>query len=194
MAELTDADRTRLLDIAETALRARLAGRVPPDVDLSGCSAALRSSGAAFVTLLVGGQLNGCIGDLAAAEPLAASIARLAQRSAFDDPRLPPLRPADLEHLEIEISLLSPPTTVPARTRAELLEHLEPHRHGLILASGSHSALFLPTVWEQLPDRNGFVDRLLLKAGLPPDPWPSGLRAEVFTTTTFGRLVDRATD
>lgn len=190
MAEFTDTDGRALLDIAEATLRARLTGQPAPAIDLASLPPALRAGRPAFVTLHVAGALNGCIGDLAGAAPLAESIVRLAQRSAFDDPRLPQLRVGDLDRLEIEISLLSAPVPVPARTRSELFDHLEPDRHGLILTSGRHRALFLPAVWKQLPDRDDFVDRLLVKAGLRPQTWPADLRAEVFTTTTFERRLD----
>ena len=76
---------------------------------------------------------------------------------------------------------------MPAGTRSELLEHLTPGRHGLIITSRGRRAVFLPSVWEQLPDPDDFVDRLFRKAGLSPSPWPADLRAEVFTTEYLER-------
>jgi AmmeMemoRadiSam system protein A len=187
---LTSADAETLLDIAEAAVRARLEGRSAPLPDDSALPPALHRGGTgAFVTLQVAGRLNGCIGDLGGGRPLAESIAELAVKSAFHDPRLPQLRTADLDDLAIEISLLSARSAVRARTRTELVEQLLPGVHGLVLTSGGHSALFLPSVWEQLPRPDDFIDRLLLKAGLAPETWPTDLLAEVFTCAEFERSV-----
>lgn len=182
-----DDDAEFLLDIAESAIRARLAGGRAPTVDPASLTPPLLRPTGAFVTLHVGGELNGCIGNVTGSGPLAASIADLAIKAAFADPRLPALRPADLDRLDIEISLLTEPNEVPARSRAELLQHLRPGVDGLILHSGAHQAVFLPTVWRQLPEPDRFVDHLLLKAGLPTASWPRDLTAFVFTTATFRR-------
>lgn len=181
-----------LLDSAEVAIRACLAGG-----NLAGSSHAgpdperlperLRRPCSAFVTLHVDGRLNGCIGAIDSPEPVGVCVPRLAIQAAFDDPRLPALRRQDLAGLHIEISLLSPRSTVPAGSRAELLGQLRAGVDGLIISSGDRRAVFLPTVWTQLPDPDDFLDQLLIKAGLPIDRWPTDLRAEVFTTESFGR-------
>lgn len=181
--------RTALLDLAESAIRDRLDRRSRPDVDVDALPVELRRPGGVFVTLLVRGELNGCIGNLDSRDPIGISVPRLAVESAFHDPRLPALGAADLPHLHIEVSLLSRRAPVPAVTRAELLANLRPGVDGLVLASGRRSAVFLPSVWEQLADPNMFVDRLLAKAGLLPAAWPNDMRAEVFTAEKFGRDV-----
>ena len=186
---LTPAAADQLLDLAEAAIRARLVGDPPPRVDVPALPPQLRRPLGAFVTLHVRGELNGCIGHIIGTAPIAAGVAELAVSSAFHDPRLPALRADDLDDLDIEISLLSVPAPVPARTRAELVGRLRPGVDGLILSSGGHSAVFLPTVWQQLPDPDDFVDRLLLKARLPTDRWPDDMRAELFTTAIFARRV-----
>jgi len=153
----------------------------------------LREPCGAFVTLHVDGRLNGCIGNIHSDEPIGACISKLAIEAAFEDPRLPRLRPEDLDGLHIEVSLLSPLTVVPATSRAELIEHLIPHETGLIISSDDRRAVFLPSVWGQLPVPDDFIDRLLRKAGLPTDRWPSDMHAEVFTTESFGRPARSAT-
>ena len=64
------------------------------------------------------------------------------------------------------MSILSHPRPVPAASEAELAAALEPDRDGLILGAGRRRALFLPSVWRQLPDARDFVRHLLPKAGL----------------------------
>jgi len=184
---LGDRETDALLDVAETAIRRRLSGRSIGVIDEVDVPASLQASARAFVTLHVADRLNGCVGSLDGTEPLADSIADLAVKAGFLDPRLPPLRAADLTRLRIEISLLSDLVEVPARSRTELLQHVRPHRHGLVIRSGVRRAVFLPVVWRQLPSADQFIDRLLGKAGLPPAPWPDDLVADVFTTTTIQR-------
>jgi AmmeMemoRadiSam system protein A len=191
-ASVTPDQAELLLDTAELAIRARVAGTPYPGPDVELLPERLQQAGGAFVTLHVDGQLNGCIGNVGGDEPLGASVSRLAIQAAFEDPRLPQLRRRDLPGLHLEISLLSPRTEVPASTRDELLEHLAPGVHGLQIASGRRRAIFLPAVWAQLADRDDFLDQLLRKADLSTTDWPNDMCAEVFTTHSFGRRLPRA--
>jgi AmmeMemoRadiSam system protein A len=185
--DLGEAEEELLLDLAEVAIRACLEGTRFPGPDTHRLPEPLLRPCGAFVSLHVDDDLNGCIGNLDADDPIGACVPRLAIQAAFEDPRLPRLRRADLAHLVIEISLLSPRTAVPASTRSELFAHLIPFEHGLVLAARDRRGVFLPSVWEQLPDPDDFVDHLLHKAGLPRDEWPSTMSAELFTTRTIER-------
>jgi AmmeMemoRadiSam system protein A len=140
-----------------------------------------------FVTLHVRGELNGCIGSIETDEPVGRSVARHAWSAAFTDPRLPPLQWADYDHLDIEISLLSPLAPIPAPSRDALIDALEPAVDGLLIVAGARTAVFLPSVWEQLPSPETFLTHLFHKAGLDPASWPEGLRAFGFTAEKFGR-------
>ena len=80
---------------------------------------------------------------------------------------------------------LSPLAEIPARTRAELIAHLRPGVDGLVLADGLHSAVFIPAMWEQIPDVNEFIDHLLIKGRFARTGWPAGMRAERFTAEHF---------
>lgn len=177
-----------LLHRAEAALRGALGLRpgsaAPPVADDTAMPA--------FVSLHVDGELNGCIGDLRAERPLAEAVPRLALAAAFEDPRLPPLRPRDLGALSIELSLLANFEDVPAADRSTLQARLRPGHDGLILHAGRHQALFLPSVWEQLPAPDDFVDHLLAKAGLHPGSWPRRIAATRFHAHRRTRLVDGA--
>jgi len=186
-APLEAADVDVLFDVANAAILDGLEGRQPRLPDAGPLPEALRRAQAAFVTLTVDGALNGCIGDIDGDEPLALAVARHAWSAAFTDPRLPPLRAEQHEHLTIEISLLSEFVPAPATSRAELLAALRPHVDGLIVSAHGRRALFLPAVWEQLPRADDFVDHLLAKAGLSASRWPTGLAAETFTATRYSR-------
>lgn len=156
------------------------AAAVPvPVTDLAGHPAAaeLERPQGVFVTLEVGGGLNGCVGTLEAAEPLAVAVATYAYRAAFADPRLPRLTASDWPDLGVKISLLGQLIALTAVGYRHLAAQLRPGRDGLLLAAGSRRATFLPAVWEKVPDPIDFVLRLEDKAGLRSGSWPTGIEA-----------------
>ena len=186
-ADIQPADASRLLDIADGVIVDGLMEQQPGVPQVTALPPALRRPAATFVTLTVAGALNGCTGTIEGIEPLGHAVARQAWSSAFTDPRLPPLRAADYGRLMIEVSVLSPLSPMTADSRHELLDQLQPSVDGLVIAAGGHRAVFLPSVWEQLPEPAEFLDRLQAKAGLPPHRWPPGLRAHRFMTQRFAR-------
>ena len=137
---------------------------------------------ATFVTLEIEGQLRGCIGMLEACRPLAEDIAENAFAAAFHDPRFPPVSPAELDALEISISVLSPPEEMVFSSEEDLLEQIRPGVDGLILQEGLRKGTFLPSVWEQLPEKEAFFEHLKQKAGLSPSYWSDTLRVFRYTT------------
>src|SRR5437764_726030 len=104
---LTEAQQRALVEIARSAVRQAIAGLIsaaPRAEDLEGLPAA---SGA-FVTLKRDGRLRGCIGTLHCRASLAEEIARVAVSAAREDPRFDVVRPAELDDLDIEVSILAP--------------------------------------------------------------------------------------
>jgi AmmeMemoRadiSam system protein B/AmmeMemoRadiSam system protein A len=148
---------------------------------------ALHADAGAFVTLnhrgvKVGspGRLRACMGVIEARQPLTEAVVQAAVWAA-QDPRFPRLQAAELDGLEVEVSVLSPAHPVAGPMAIEV------GTHGVILEKGRHRALFLPQVaTEQKWDRRTMLDYLAQKAGLPADGWRSGARFEVFTAQVFG--------
>jgi AmmeMemoRadiSam system protein A len=188
---LAPADAAALLDIADAAIVEGLLGRPACPPKVADLPSTLREVRGVFVTLMVDDALNGCIGNVEGVEPMGQAVARHALASAFADPRLPPLVPADYPGLSIEISVLSTLSPLPADTRDELTAALRPGEDGLLITGRHHQAVFLPAVWEQLPDAAAFLDHLLAKAGLAPGGWPHGVRAFRFTATKYSRPAGR---
>jgi AmmeMemoRadiSam system protein A len=187
---LAGSDLELLLDIADDALVAALTDRPFEPAPPHSLPESLLDRRGVFVTLTVDGDLNGCIGDVAGRRPLADAAARLALAAAFDDPRLPELRADQYTRLTVEVSVLSPPTPIDARDRAELVASLRPGVDGVIVGTGYQTGLFLPDVWVQLPDPHDFLDQLWRKAGLPPWTWPDTILQ--FTTERRSRRAGRA--
>src|SRR5439155_21579612 len=116
-----------------------------------------------------------------------------AVEAGFSDPRFTPLAESELASLNIEVAVLSHPRPIPAQSESDLARALEPDRDGLIVGLGRRQALFLPSVWRQVPDARAFVRDLMAKAGVESDRWPDKLKAARFRVESFGarwRAVD----
>ena len=138
--------------------------------------------GASFVTLELDGILRGCIGSIIAHKPLIKDLIHNAHAAAFSDPRFPALTLNEYNRITIGVSLLSKPERIEFETEEELLENLVPAVDGLIIRDGNYQAVFLPDVWEQLPDKKEFLEQLKLKAGLTKNYFSENFEAFRFNT------------
>jgi MEMO1 family protein len=141
----------------------------------------LKPPAAVFVTLQKSGRLRGCIGMTEPRAPLWRAVQDMAGSAAFRDPRFAAVSATELDALHIEISVLSPLSPV-ANADA-----IVPRQHGVVVRRGGRSGLFLPQVWEQIPDKEQFLSVLCAeKAGLPEDAWKDPeTRLLVFTVFAF---------
>ncbi len=147
----------------------------------------------AFVTLKTfpAGELRGCIGFPTPIFPLIKAIVEAARSAATKDPRFFPVSPRELDHLVVEVSLLTPPVPLEASTPRERLEKVVIGKHGLIAERGPFTGLLLPQVpVEEGWDVKTFLEWTCMKAGLPRDAWKDPatrfytFTAEVFRETT----------
>ncbi|MEM5804679.1 MAG: TIGR00296 family protein [Candidatus Aenigmatarchaeota archaeon] len=143
-----------------------------------------------FVTLYkrVGGyrNLNGCIGLPYPDKPLIDGCVQAAL-SALRDERFSPLMARDLDKLEVEVSVLSPPERIAAKSPEEYPERIRLGTDGLIIKKGVMSGLFLPQVpVEQHWSAIQYLENLCEKAGMNRNTWKDRA-AELyrFTTQTF---------
>jgi AmmeMemoRadiSam system protein A len=162
---VTADDQAQLLMLARNAIAASLGQ--PVRAQASGAD--FGSPAGAFVTLHANGTLRGCIGHIEADRPLADVVASCAVSAAKADPRFAPVTPAELEMLEIEVSILGPFEPVHS------IDEIEVGRHGLLVESGWRRGLLLPQVapewgWSAAE----FAAHTCRKAGLPRHAWPSG--------------------
>jgi AmmeMemoRadiSam system protein B/AmmeMemoRadiSam system protein A len=168
-SQLGAQQRQSLLKIARRALRESVAtGRIPEGALAEPGLAAPRGC---FVTLTRDGALRGCIGNLAAQGPLFQAVAENARSAALDDPRFRPVSAGEVDGLRIEVSVLSEAQRLSFSSPEDLLLKLQPGVDGVILRIGNRMATYLPQVWEQLPDKERFLDSLAEKAGCEPSDW-----------------------
>ena len=144
----------------------------------------MRTPDATFVTLEKDGKLRGCIGSIVAHRPLIDDIAENAVRAAFQDPRFPHLTLDEIRthRMDIHLSVLSPQTPMTFKSEADLLSQIRPKRDGLILQDQGRRGVFLPSVWEALPDTRLFLNQLKRKAGLPETHWSDTVQVWRYVT------------
>lgn len=185
--------RNRLLQTASEAIKSGLREGKPPRVVPERYPWPIRAMRASFVTLKAQGQLRGCVGSARPHQPLVADVASSAYKAAFGDRRFTGLSRREFESLDegldVSISILSRPRPVEASSEQEALELLRPNEDGVILRDGERSALFLPQVWDALPEPQEFVSRLKHKAGLPDAHWTPATKLFRFSTESFGTRV-----
>jgi AmmeMemoRadiSam system protein A len=189
---LTATEERTLLDSALGAIEQVLTTGAFVEPDVRGVGGVLAEPGATFVTLARDGALLGCIGTLSAYRPLMVDAAHHAVAAAFSDPRLPPISTADYRRMDLKVSVLSPPEPVAVRGLMHLASVVEPGRDGVLVESRHGHATFLPSVWEQLPDVDDFLDALWRKAGWQPRTWPTDLRASIYRTVEIGDAAPRS--
>jgi len=158
-----------LLKIARDAVECAVTGKPisPAECD----DEELNQPRGAFVTIKKRGRLRGCIGQFTADEALCLTVQKMARAAAVEDPRFfnQPIRPDELEELEIEISVLSPLERIDDPMKIEL------GVHGIYIKRGFQRGCFLPQVATETGwSKEEFLSHCAAgKAGLSPDAWKS---------------------
>lgn len=130
----------------------------------------LKQISGCFVTLKKNGRLRGCIGHIYPTKPLYKCVMENAINAAVKDARFVPVSLAEMDEIEIEISVLTKPKKVDA-IGEELKRILVPHRHGVVLQNGPNQATYLPQVWTDLPEKETFLKSLCVKGGMKQSCW-----------------------
>jgi AmmeMemoRadiSam system protein A len=183
MSRLSSDDRRALLDLARRAISSAVIEKRIQDFPAH--SAALATPAGVFVTLHCAGRLRGCVGQVESPDPLTETVARAAINAALHDSRFRPVQAEEIQNLEIEISVLSPPQRISP-------EAIIAGRHGLMVVQGEHRGLLLPQVAaERGWSSQLFLEETCAKADLPRDAWRAAstsilaFDAEVFSDTTL---------
>jgi len=91
----------------------------------------------AFVSIYVKNKLRGCIGGFARKKTLNEMVHEMAV-SASHDRRFDPIKPEELNKMELEISVLSPLKKINSVSEIEL------GKHGIYIKQVNNSGTFLP--------------------------------------------------
>jgi AmmeMemoRadiSam system protein A len=177
--KFTDEEKKILLQIARDSIKEEFGKAVVnlnrefPDT--------LKQKCGVFVTLTIDGELRGCIGYIIGDKPLYELVYEVAKKSAFEDPRFYPLSEEEVDHIEIEISVLSPPK------RIESIDEIKIGEHGLIIQKGPFHGLLLPQVATKYNwTVKEFLEHTCLKAGLSKNEWKDPqTKIEIFSAEIF---------
>ncbi len=191
-SDLTEADLRLLHRLAVLGLEQAVLG---PDAEREAAARSLvaqlpprlKQDAGAFVTLKRDGALRGCIGVIEPRKPLYQAVLENGVNAAVNDYRFSPVQAPELDGLEVEVSVLTPPRPIPGPDAFIVGEH------GIVLSKAGRRAVFLPEVAvEQGWDRAETLTRLARKAGLPADAWRDGAQLEVFESIKLSAPYPRA--
>ncbi|HEY3308389.1 MAG TPA: AmmeMemoRadiSam system protein A [Desulfuromonadaceae bacterium] len=176
---LSQPEQDELLKIARDTIVAYLTTGKASLVETS--FSGLCSQSGCFVTIKQQGKLRGCIGNFVSEAPLYKLVQEMAISAATKDPRFYPMKQDDLEHFELDISVLSP------LWKIESLDEIQVGQHGLYIIKDTYQGVLLPQVASEYGwDRDTFLKHTCLKAGLPEDAWQKDCEIYIFNAQVFG--------
>jgi AmmeMemoRadiSam system protein A len=175
---ITAANQQVLLDVARRAIVATVTGKSAATPHAEG---ELASRAAAFVSLHIRGALRGCIGHLEEDDALVRTVAECARLACTVDPRFPAVTEAEMNLIDVEISILG------RRERVTSPHEIIVGQHGLVVEHDGRKGLLLPQVATEFQwTAERFVEQACLKAGLSRDGWRRGATLWRFEAEVFG--------
>ena len=179
-AMLSKEQRKKLLELARKSIETYL--KTGKKLEVTETDPQLLRVMGAFVTLHEHGELRGCIGTMVGRQPLYLAVRDMAVEAAVGDPRFPPMKPDELQDVEIEISALSPLEKIDSADKIKL------GTHGVLIRRGIYSGVFLPQVATETGwSKEEFLSQLCSqKAGLPANAWKDkSTEIYVYTAEVF---------
>lgn len=183
---ITDDDGQFLVKLARTAIETYLTdGNIitPPE----DTKTILKEDRGVFVTLNRHDELRGCIGYPEPVKPLVEALINVAISAATGDPRFPQVTLAEMDQIQVEVSVLTKPVLISVQKPAEYMDKVEVGKDGLIVEMGIYRGLLLPQVpveWNW--DVEEFLANTCMKAGLSPDCWlQDGVKIYSFQSQIF---------
>ena len=177
----TETEKQFIINLAKRSIEHYLAKNKLLKIGEGEVPESLKEKHSCFVTLNLARALRGCIGHLEPVQSLYLDIIENAAGAAFNDHRFAPLSAEEYPLVEIEVSVLAIPQELFFTSSQELLDKLRPIVDGVIIKKGKNSATYLPQVWEDLPNKEYFLNSLCQKAGLSADEWQKeGVRVWIY--------------
>lgn len=183
---MNEAQKQTLLKVASDTIKAIITGGPVPKAESDDPN--LNSHCGCFVTLKNKDRLRGCIGQFTSEKPLIELVGEMAKSSATSDPRFlaEPITTAELEQLDIEISVLSPLQLTDKPLDLWL------GVDGIYIKKDGASGCFLPQVATEMGwSKDEFLSHCCThKAGLAADAWKDAdTEVYLFTAEVFGCLL-----
>lgn len=119
-----------------------------------------------------GGELKGLIGYPKPVKDLGQEIVECAINAAIGDPRFEPVKLSDMDHIVVEVSILTQPELLQVPGPFDYPRVISIGQDGLMVEHEIYSGLLLPQVpvqWNWSSEE--FLNRTCDKAGLPQDCW-----------------------
>ncbi len=194
--EFTLDDGIFLTKIARDAIENYIKNHIVIDIPKNTPEKLFRKRGV-FVTLntIKNGHVNlrGCIGRPYPDFPLIRATIDSAIDSAVNDPRFYPLSIDELEHIVVEISILTKPILIEVNNPNEYLDKIKIGEDGLIISKGWLKGLLLPQVpveWKW--NVKEFLDNLCMKAGMYYNCWKDpNIKIYKFNAIIYGEIAPK---
>jgi AmmeMemoRadiSam system protein A len=183
LMELSNAEKKTLLSIARESLQTYVREHaLPEDIETKHTiSGKLKEKTGVFVTLKIKGNLRGCIGSITGTAPLFLGVRDNAIKAGLNDPRFPPVKAAELQQIDMEVSVMTPLQKISDYKKIRL------GTDGVIIKKGSRQAVFLPQVAAETGwNLDEFLSQLCRKAWLPADAYKNpGMEFYIFQAQVF---------
>lgn len=131
----------------------------------------LQSKRRIFVTLYKDGDVRGRMGNVRSVMDITGSVKKNAAMAALSDSTTPPLKPQELNEIQIKVSVLGKPEPVSYNDPKQLLKRLKEKQSGVIVKKGSSKATYPPKIWEKISSPAKLLGKLCKHAGLPKHAW-----------------------
>ena len=105
-----------------------------------------------------------------------------AKDAAFKDTRFSAVREEELPELKFAVSILTEPRKIIFDNEEQLLDKIIPNEDGIIIRDGDSQAVYLPSVWSEIPDKKEFMKSLKIKAGMDENHFSDTFEAFKFNT------------
>ena len=176
--KLSTENKKLLLKIAREAIVSSIENGSIPRLEVPGPD--LQENRGCFACIKIQGKLRGCIGNFKSDKPLYQLVQEMAVSAATHDPRFYPIKKADLAHVKLELSILTPLRKITS------IEEIEVGVHGLYIEKNYSRGVLLPQVAVEYGwDRDTFLSQTSMKAGMKPDDWKEGADIYVFSADVF---------
>jgi len=161
---ISEDNKSQLIELAHQSINSKWSSDeipIPEDNPFSNLNRGV------FVTLESNGELRGCMGSIHPYSDVITEVIDLAQTAAFRDPRFQPLTQDEFASIDIEISILSPLTSMNGP------EDFTLGVDGVVIEYKGNTGILLPQVVENNEEwtRDKFLSIVSQKADLGYDGW-----------------------